>query len=425
MSSPYLDRLLVAAMKRRALDTLAVRALMKATHLLGLTLAQRLRECRDSGDPVLARYARWQEEAIHVGLLRETIAVLTHRWDKIPERQRPHYSPQDRFRILRLKTLLALSAEDAARTFRVASGTILRWERESQAIPERDTVGSLVKPIPPVRRFADIVRNVVHSLTLAGFPGDASVASFLARAGWKLSRRTVQRIRREKPAAPPPAPLSSVDSARAVRARRPHHVWMMDITEIPGLLRLFSFKLAIVFDVFSRTPLAARVFLFEPTGPAIARLFTAAARRFGAPPHFVSDRGSQFTSEVFRRTLAHYGVQGRYGAIGRTGSIALVERFFRTLKTTADLRRRPPLLPSDLTDRLRLTLEYYVWLRPHAGLDGATPGERLLGLRPAHLDAVPPPRGRPGQNVQTTLPFKLRHLGPAGQLLPYLHRTAA
>ena len=154
MSSPYLDRLLVAAMKRRTLDTLAVRALMKATHLLGLALAQRLREYRDSGDPVLASYARRQEEALHVGLLRETIDVLTHRWDKIPERQRPHYSPQDRFRILRLKTLLALSAGKAARTFRVSSGTILRWERESQAVPDRDTVGSLVKPTPPVRRFA-------------------------------------------------------------------------------------------------------------------------------------------------------------------------------------------------------------------------------------------------------------------------------
>ncbi len=78
-SSPYLDRLLVAAMKRRTLDTLAVRALMKATHLLGLALAQRLREYRDSGDPVLASYARRQEEALHVGLLRETIDVLTHR----------------------------------------------------------------------------------------------------------------------------------------------------------------------------------------------------------------------------------------------------------------------------------------------------------------------------------------------------------
>jgi hypothetical protein len=39
VSSPYLDRLLTAAMKRRAPDTLAVRGLTKATHLLGLALS--------------------------------------------------------------------------------------------------------------------------------------------------------------------------------------------------------------------------------------------------------------------------------------------------------------------------------------------------------------------------------------------------
>lgn len=44
MSSDYLDRLLRAAMKRRRLDGLALHALMKATHLLGLALAERIRE---------------------------------------------------------------------------------------------------------------------------------------------------------------------------------------------------------------------------------------------------------------------------------------------------------------------------------------------------------------------------------------------
>jgi hypothetical protein len=41
---------------------------------------------------------------------------------------------------------------------------------------------------------------------------------------------------------------------------------MVDLTVIPAFLRLFSFKLALVLDVFSRMPLAARVFLSEPSG---------------------------------------------------------------------------------------------------------------------------------------------------------------
>jgi hypothetical protein len=76
LSSPYLDRLLCAAMKRRALETLALRALMKATHLLGLALAERPRQYRDSGDSCLDRFAQLREEALHAALLGEATDIL-------------------------------------------------------------------------------------------------------------------------------------------------------------------------------------------------------------------------------------------------------------------------------------------------------------------------------------------------------------
>jgi len=298
-------------MKRRCLDTLALRALVKATHLLGLALAERLREYRDSGDPVADRFAQVQEQALHVALLREGLEILASRWNKIPERQRSHYAPEARFRSLRLKTLLALSAEETARIFRISVTTVLRWEHEARGEPERETVGTLLEPTPPVRRYADVVRHLVQTMTLAGFPGDRSVAQTLARAGWTLSRRTVQRIRRETPIATPPPSEPGVVPDRAVRARHPHHVWMLDITEIPGLFRLFSFKLAVVFDVFSRVPLTARVFFQEPSGHDMTMLLGRAVRRFGRPRHSVSDHGSQFTSGVFQSQLARIGIRHR------------------------------------------------------------------------------------------------------------------
>ncbi len=407
-------------MKRRSLDNLALRALLKATHLLGLALAERLRQYRDSGDRCLDRFAEVQEQALCAALLRETADILATRWDRLPERRRPHYTPEARFRILRIKALLALSADEAGRTFRISSGTILRWEHEAQATPDRP-IGSLVTPTPPVRRFADVVRQVARTLTLAGFPGDASVAAFLARAGWRPSRRTVQRIRKEKALVPqPPAP----EHPGTVRARYPHHVWMLDLTEIPGLFRLFSFKLAVVFDVFSRVPLAARVFLAEPSGAAVARLFASTALRFGPPRHSVSDRGPQFTSETFRALLRRLGIRHRYGAVGRTGSIALIERFFLTVKDVTRLVTTPPFLRRDLERRLALFFAYYTWLRPHQGLGGRTPAEVFLGVPPAHLGAVPPPRGRPGQEVRVDTPLAVRSLDSEKRLL-YIVRRAA
>jgi hypothetical protein len=117
-------------------------------------------------------------------------------------------------------------------------------------------------------------------------------------------------------------------------------------------------------------------------------------------------------------------VRHRYGAIGRSGPIALIERFFRTLKALAQTRERPPLLKADLERRLATTFDYYVWLRPHQGLEGRTSAEVFLGRRPAHLDAVPPPRGRPGQGVEFTTGFEVHYLDRE-QRLPFLVRKAA
>jgi hypothetical protein len=136
MPSLYLDRLLRAAMTRRRLDTFALKALVKATHLLGLALAERLRQYRDSGDPVLDRFAQLHEQTLHVALLEEVLEILASRWDKIPDRERPHYSPEARYRILRFKTLLALPTPEVAPRFRVAAGTILRWEQEAPRLPK-------------------------------------------------------------------------------------------------------------------------------------------------------------------------------------------------------------------------------------------------------------------------------------------------
>jgi hypothetical protein len=50
---------------------------------------------------------------------------------------------------------------------------------------------------------------------------------------------------------------------RAVRAKRPNHVWMVDLTDVKGLFGVVTFKVAVVFDTFSRMPLSARVFSKE------------------------------------------------------------------------------------------------------------------------------------------------------------------
>jgi transposase InsO family protein len=305
--------------------------------------------------------------------------------------------------------------------FRVSTETIARWEMETTST-DREAPRPLVATNPPIRRFADVVRAVVKTIELAGFGGNDLIARTLARAGWKLSARTVGRIRKERwPVPRVPEKASRVP--RAVRAKRPNHVWMVDLTDVKGLFGLVTFKVAVVFDAFSRMPLSVWAFSKEASSREIARFVSKAARRHGRPAHFVSDHVRCFTGKIFRRTLLWLGVKQRFGAVGKKGSIALIERLWRTLTDTLGLRLLRPLVAEDLAATVELGLLHYAHFRPHQALGGATPAEVYFGRTPSHLLAIPPPRGRPGEGPMDS-PFQVEYLD-AERLLPVLVPRAA
>lgn len=387
------DRALLDFAHRKGYREQALKAVLEAHRLLGLTLGAEIAERRNQNDPLQNAVV---DRTLYQTLLhtyQEIASILIEHVQKIHENHRAHYSPEQRFRILQVKSLLGWTQKETASCFDVASNTIGRWEIETKAHPGRRTIGSLIKPQPPVRRFADIVRYLVQTMALSGFGGNKRIAQTLARAGWKLASETVRRIRKEKSSAPPEAPVA-LKPRLVVTARHPNHVTMADLTDIPSLFRLFVFKLAVVFDVFSRFPLAARVFPREPSGSDLADLFQRSVQRFGPPTHFVSDQGSQFTSESFHKTIQHAHVSHRFGALGKVGSIALIERLWRSAKSLLGLRLLPPLTQRELERRVQLALFYYAYLRPHQALEGATPAEIYFGLPPAHLSAVSPPIAR-------------------------------
>ena len=198
---------------------------------------------------------------------------------------------------------------------------------------------------------------------------------------------------------------------------------MVDLTDVKGLFGLVTFKVAVVFDAFSRMALSVRVFCKEASAIEISRFVLRTARRHGWPAHFVSDRARCFRGQVFRSALRRIPVKQRFGAIGKKGSIALIERLWRTLKDALGLRLLRPLAAEDLAEKIQLGLVHYVYFRPHQGLGGATPAEVYFGRTPAHLSAIPPPRGRGGECPMDS-PFRVEYLD-AERLLPVLVRKAA
>jgi transposase InsO family protein len=202
---------------------------------------------------------------------------------------------------------------------------------------------------------------------------------------------------------------------------------MVDVTEIKALMGLLSFRLAVVIDVFSRFPLAWSLFDSEPSAEEMASVLdeaSARARRYHPDlslRHFVTDKGACFTAAEFQDTVARHGMKARFGAVGRHGSIAFIERLWCGLKDLLNLRLDRRLLREDLEPRIGLGLFYYSVLKPHQGLGGATPAEVYFQKEPARLSAVPPPR-----EVDPIPPptFVIRHLD-AARRLPVLLRKAA
>src|ERR1035441_7905403 len=56
---------------------------------------------------------------------------------QMPQAERPHYGPEQRFRILRIRSFLGLSQRETAAMFRVSVETIVRWEMEAMS-PDGD-----------------------------------------------------------------------------------------------------------------------------------------------------------------------------------------------------------------------------------------------------------------------------------------------
>ena len=352
----------------------------------------------------------------------ETAQILGSRLDRVPERQRPHCTPEERARILRVKHLLSLSSAETARLFRLATATLGRWEK---VIADGDKRAQrLVRHQPPVRRYANVVHELVRTMALTGFGGNGQIARTLARAGWKISETTVGRYRKEKAQDPRPG-TSRLDPRRPwLRPRFPHELWITDLTQVKALFGLVTFRIGTIFDAYSRMPLFSRSYEAEPSAFDMKALFRHTVKLYRTPQHFISDKGGQFVADPFRRTLARAGVHHRFGRLFEKSSSPLIERFWRTLKETAQLKVLQPLLKQDLDRRMDDALHFYVYHRPHMGLEGATPAEVYFKLRRAHRKAVHPPRGKPSDPT-TESPFQLEFLDPERRLPLLTRKTKA
>jgi putative transposase len=142
--------------------------------------------------------------------------------------------------------------------------------------------------------------------------------------------------------------------ARQFTAEGPDRTWLTDITEHStgeGKLYLCAIK-----DVYSNRIVGYSMDARMTAALAVSALRNAVALRCPAGTAVVhSDRGSQFRSTAYVRTLREHGLTGSMGRVGACGDNAAMESFFALLQKNVLDRQR-------WSDREQLRLAIITWI---------------------------------------------------------------
>ena len=192
---------------------------------------------------------------------------------------------------------------------------------------------ALVQVREPVNRFPDFVRYIVCRLkVLCPTMGKVKIAQILRRVGLHLSSTTVGRMLKEPLRPRPEAEVEA--SGRVIRKAR------------------------------------------------------------ATPKYLITDHGKQFISAGFGKWCRRKGIHQRFGAIGKYGSLAVVERLIRSIKDECTRRLIIPYRRDAFRRELTLFVEWFNGYRPHTWLQVRTPDEIYFGRPPACLAPRFEPRAR-------------------------------
>lgn len=225
----------------------------------------------------------------------------------------------------------------------------------------------------------ELMRLIDEEYTRHPFFGSRKMRDFLARKGFRVNRKRVQRLMRvmglESIA---PKKRTSVPGKghkiypyllKGLQIRRPNQVWCSDLTYIQ--LRGGFVYLSVVMDWYSRYVLSWEVSVTMEESFCVSAL-ERALRCYGPPEIFNTDQGSQYTGNAFTGVLKDHGIRISMDGKGRAMDNIMVERLWRTVKYE-DIYIKDYESVKELVKGLREYFDFYNNERPHQSLGGSTP----------------------------------------------------
>jgi transposase InsO family protein len=224
------------------------------------------------------------------------------------------------------------------------------------------------------------VRYIVGQLKLF-FPmmGFERIARILARAGLHLGATTVRRMSKsDEPPADVKEQVEERITRRVVTAKYPDHVYPVDPTVVPTRA---GFRVPwLPMSLHQGWPFCWWMAVIHKVGRG--------------PKYTITDQDSVFVGSVFTEWCDKRNIKPRYGAVGRHGSIAVIERCIRSMKDECTRRVLVPVRQSAMRKELSLYAAWYNKHRPHEWLEGQTPREAYEGRWPRNKN----PRFEPRPN---------------------------
>ena len=100
-----------------------------------------------------------------------------------------------------------------------------------------------------------------------------------------------------------------------------------------------------------------------PASIDICEFLDRLTERTGSKPrHVMTDKGGQFFCKEYKAWCRDRGIRLRFGAVGKQGSVAVIERFFRSMKEECTRQIR---VPFGLGAMPRELASYVIWHNEH------------------------------------------------------------
>ena len=266
-----------------------------------------------------------------------------------------------------------LSVSRLGKLFGVAKSSFYQSLKTSQNADKVNQINALKdKAIAMFKRHKRRIgyRELVRHLSDSGI----KITNYLAYQIMRkhgLKARSYKRKSYKKPSVAPNNLLK-----REFNQSAPNQAWAGDITYLQAGGK--TVYLAVIMDLYARRIIAWQ--LKESMDAAlVCDLFKQAMYLRGYPSDllFHSDRGSQYTSADFVQLLRYFGVKQSLSGVQACYDNAVVERFFRTLKTDADVFGQHCLysLRLEIADFID---HYYNTVRFHCANNHLTPQKKEL-----------------------------------------------